>query len=94
MFNPARHRFTVRTIFHENVKKLLWMVRTNYPLYEPIFVDMYQICGHVRSKSQKTINPGRHRFKVKTMFPENMKKLLWILSENFSGQPTPVLGKV
>ena len=38
--------------------------------------------------SQKNINPARHRFNVRTMFPENLKKLQQTLSEKWSGQST------
>ena len=67
-------------------------VEKNKPLYSIVFWKMFKLYGHVRSKvnerSMKNINPARHRFDLRTMFPKNMKKLQWILSKKGCEQST------
>ena len=42
-----------------------------------------------RLQSQKNVNPARHRFHVRTMFDENIKRLQWILSEKWFDKLAP-----
>ena len=97
-FYLARHRCNDRKMLPENQKKLQWIFseksQDKLATVEHSFLKIVQnLCSSrvIGQMNQKIINPARHRFNVRTMFPENMKKLQSILSKKRSGQISPCI---